>query len=77
MNPGTITYAVKDPTGKGPIKSTQITVPFYASWPSASSPTGTAGRLNPNYQQITQIMSRANSTYEARWSRSRAMAAAA
>ncbi len=65
VNPGTITYAVKDPTGKGPIKSTQITVPFYATWPSASSPSGTAGRLNPDYQQISEIMSRANSTYEA------------
>jgi hypothetical protein len=65
VNPGAITYAVKDPTGMGPIKSTQITVPFYASWPSAGSLTGTAGRLNPDYQQITQIMSRANSTYEA------------
>jgi hypothetical protein len=65
VNPGAITYAVDDPTGKGPIKSTQITVPFYASWPSPTSPTGTAGRLNLNYQQITQIMSRANSTYEA------------
>ncbi len=65
LNPGTITYAVKDPTGKGPIRTTSITVPFYASWPSASSPTGTAGRLNPDYQQITQIMSRSNSTYEA------------
>ena len=65
VNPGTITYAVDDPTGMGPIKTTQITVPFYASWPSAGTPTGTAGRLNPDYQQITQIMSRANSTYEA------------
>jgi hypothetical protein len=65
VNPGTITYSVKDPTGLGPIKATQITVPFYASWPSANSPTGTAGRLNSNYQQITAIMSRANSTYEA------------
>jgi Carboxypeptidase regulatory-like domain len=63
-NPGTITYNVKDPTGKGPIKTTQITVPFYASWPSATSPTGTAGRLNPNYQQIAEITSRVNSTYE-------------
>jgi hypothetical protein len=62
VNPGTITYAVKDAAGAGPIKATQITVPFYASWPT---PTGVAGRLNPNYQQITQIMSRANSTYEA------------
>jgi hypothetical protein len=65
INPGTITYAVEDATGAGPIKATQITVPFYASWPSATSPTGFAGRLNPDYQQITQIMSRANSTYEA------------
>jgi len=67
----TITYAVCDETsstsscsfaGLGPIKTPRITVPFYASWPSS---TGLAGRLNPNYQQITQIMSRANSTYEA------------
>jgi hypothetical protein len=62
VNPGTITYAVKDAAGAGPIKTPQITVPFYASWPTS---TGFAGRLNPNYQQITQIMSRANSTYEA------------
>lgn len=65
INPGTITYAVVDGTGKGPIKTKQITVPFYASWPSATSVTGTAGRLNPNYQQISEIVSRANSTYEA------------
>jgi hypothetical protein len=65
VNPGKITYAVEDATGAGPIKATQITVPFYASWPSATSSTGIAGRLNPNYQQITQIESRANSTYEA------------
>ncbi len=58
----TITYAVVDGTGNGPIKSPQITVPFYASWPS---PTGTVGRLNPDYQQIAEIMSRANSIYEA------------
>ncbi|MGA2086128.1 MAG: hypothetical protein ABSG60_11465, partial [Terracidiphilus sp.] len=58
----TITYAVKDAIGKGPIKATQITVPFYASWPSS---TGIAGRLNPDYQQISEIVSRANSTYEA------------
>ncbi|HMD77336.1 MAG TPA: carboxypeptidase-like regulatory domain-containing protein [Terracidiphilus sp.] len=62
VNPQTITYAVKDATGKGPIKATQITVPFYASWPTS---TGIAGRLNPDYQQISEIMSRANSTYEA------------
>ena len=65
VNPGTITYAVVDGTGKGPIKASQITVPFYASWPSATSGTGTAGRLNPNYQQIAEVFSRANSTYEA------------
>jgi len=76
VNPGSITYAVKNCpytsqtsvvtcTAVGPIKTPTITVPFYASWPSATSPTGFAGRLNPNYQQITQIMSRANSTYEA------------
>jgi hypothetical protein len=65
VNPGSITYAVVDATGKGPIKAPQIIVPFYASWPSTTSPTGFAGRLNPDYQQITQIMSRSNSTYEA------------
>ena len=65
VNPGTITYAVVDGTGKGPIKASQIIVPFYATWPSATSGTGTAGRLNPNYQQISEIFSRANSTYEA------------
>jgi hypothetical protein len=64
VNPGTITYAVIDATGNGPIKTPQITVPFYAARPSATSPTGFAGRLNPNYQQITQITDRANSTYE-------------
>ncbi len=72
VNPGTITYAVKDPTGQGPIKTPTITVPFYALWPSTSCAAtslltiaGQCGRLNPDYQQITQIMSRANSTYEA------------
>jgi hypothetical protein len=62
LNPGTITYSVVDSTGKGPIKTPQITVPFFASWPGDS---GDGGRLNANYQQITQLMSRANSTYEA------------
>ncbi len=65
VNPQTITYAVVDGSGKGPIKTSQITVPFYASWPSATSPTGLGGRLNPNYQQIVQVASRANSTYRA------------
>ena len=44
VNPGTITYAVVDGTAAGPIKTPQITVPFYASWPSPNSPTGFAGR---------------------------------
>jgi hypothetical protein len=61
----TITYAVVDASGAGPIKASQITVPFYASWPSSTSPTGFGGRLNPAYQQVSEIMSRANSTYEA------------
>jgi hypothetical protein len=71
----TITYAVVDPSGLGPIKSAQITVPFYASWPTSQgtcpyyqpqpTSTGVAGRPCPDYQQITNIMSRANSTYEA------------
>ncbi|MDR3725239.1 MAG: carboxypeptidase-like regulatory domain-containing protein [Terracidiphilus sp.] len=61
-NPGTITYAVVDASGKGPIKASQITVPFYATWPTA---TGTAGRANAGYQQIVEIQNRANSTYEA------------
>jgi hypothetical protein len=64
-NPKTITYAVVDGNGSGPIKTPQLTVPFYASWPSAHSPTGFAGRLYPNYQQVTELFSRANSTYEA------------
>jgi hypothetical protein len=65
VNPGSITYGVADGRGLGPIKAARITVPFYASWPSANSSTGFVGRFNPDYQQITQIMSRANSTYEA------------
>jgi hypothetical protein len=76
---GTITYAVvdpikaADPTKGGPIKATQITVPFYASWPGTQGvcpypTTGSVtlpGRPCPDYQQITNIESRANSTYEA------------
>jgi hypothetical protein len=64
-NPQTITYAVVDGNRSGPLKSPNITVPFFASWPSPTSPTGFAGRLNPNYQQVAEIFSRANSTYEA------------
>lgn len=82
-NPG-ITYAVCEQVpvatgntqcghvGLGPIKATQITVPFYASWPAGLCPAGAllnvagqCGRLHPDYQQVTQTMSRANSTYEA------------
>ena len=74
---GMITYGVKDPTGLGPVKTsqtTQVQVPFYASWPGN---TGTCpyytpnqdfvvlGRPCPDYQAITQITSKVNSTYEA------------
>ncbi len=62
VNPKTVTYTVHDASGNGPIKTQQVTVPFFASWPSA---TGANGRLNPSYQQISELMSRANSTYEA------------
>lgn len=71
VNPGTITYAVKDPTGKGPLHAAQITVPYYALWPASDcagrklTVAGQCGRLNPDYQQIDEIASRANSTYEA------------
>ncbi|MGB8031784.1 MAG: carboxypeptidase regulatory-like domain-containing protein [Terracidiphilus sp.] len=58
--------------GLGPIKAAQIAVPFYASWPSADCPSGAqlneagqCGWLNQDYQQISQITSEANSTYEA------------
>ena len=57
--------------GLGPIKDQLIQVPFYASWPDAACPAGSpinlagqCGRLNPNYQQITNVISKANSTYE-------------
>ncbi len=65
VNPRTITYSVVDATGKGPIKAPQIAVPFYASWPSALAPSGVGGRLNSGYQQVSEVFSRANSTYEA------------
>jgi hypothetical protein len=59
-------------SGLGPIKAAQITVPFYASIPSSgcaggssSDPAGQFGWCNPNYQQIDQYTSKANSTYEA------------
>ena len=47
--------------GLGPIKAKQITVPFYASTASK----GVAGWLNPDYQQVNIMESKANSTYEA------------
>jgi Carboxypeptidase regulatory-like domain len=52
-----ITYAVEDPTHGGPIKSPAITVPLY----TARNP------MTPfsNYQQLSSIESRANSTYQA------------
>ena len=65
VNPQTITYAVVDGNASGPLKASQVTVPFYASWPSSLASSGTAGRLNPNYQQILEVFSRANGTYEA------------
>ena len=67
--------------GLGPIKTPTITAPFYASlpfWPSntepspscpgdspTSNPLGPYGWCNPNYQEIDQVTSKANSTYEA------------
>jgi hypothetical protein len=53
QSPQTITYAVVDAIQAGPIKTPQITVPFYQA------------RLNPAYQQLSSIESRANSTYQA------------
>jgi len=64
-NPKTITYAVVDASGSGPIKGQQITVPVFASWPGAGLSSSSGGRLNLNYQQVLEIFSRANSTYEA------------
>jgi hypothetical protein len=65
VNPQIITYAVVDGNNTGPLTARQVAVPFYASWPSPASATGFAGRLNSNYQQIAEILDRANSTYEA------------
>lgn len=65
VNPGTITYAVVDALGAGPLKSSRMTVPFFASWPAFGSRTAAGGRLDTRYQQITELSSRANSTYEA------------
>ncbi|WP_263351011.1 carboxypeptidase-like regulatory domain-containing protein [Acidicapsa acidisoli] len=52
QSPQTITYAVVDAIQAGPIKTPQITVPFYQA------------RLNPAYQQLSSIEGRANSTYQ-------------
>jgi len=52
-NPQTITYDVVDAPGAGPIKTPTVTVPLYNL------------RFNENYQQLTSIESRANSTYDA------------
>lgn len=64
-NPRTITYEVVDGNGSGPIKTPQVKVPFFASWPSAEAASGFGGRLNPNYQEVSEIFSGANSTFEA------------
>jgi hypothetical protein len=61
--PQTITYAVVDAIQAGPIRSEQITVPFYAVLPA--NPTIENARVNPAYQQLASIESRANSTYDA------------
>jgi hypothetical protein len=59
--PQTITYDV--PPNAGPIKTPTLTVPFYAVNPA--NPTLENARPDPNYQQISSIQSRANSTYDA------------
>ena len=51
--PQTITYDVVDTLGAGPVKTPTITVPLYDLRPNA------------NYQQLSSIESRANSTYDA------------
>jgi outer membrane receptor protein involved in Fe transport len=51
-NIGTITYQVVDPNHLGPLPST-YTTKFFTT------------RLNPNYQQITDIVSETNSQYQA------------
>jgi hypothetical protein len=58
--------------GLGPITAATITVPFYAPWPSEACPmppippnTACGGWNNASYQEIDQITSMANSTYEA------------
>ena len=51
-NVGTITYNISDATGKGPLHNS-YTTRFYTT------------RINPNYQQITDIFSETNSVYHA------------
>ncbi len=65
VNPGAVTYAVIDASGKGPLKGSTISVPFFASWPATGATFGDGGRLRENYQGIIELQSRANSTYEA------------
>ncbi len=52
QGPKTITYGVVDALGAGPLKTSQITVPFFSA------------RLNPDYQQIDAVESRSNSKYD-------------
>ncbi len=52
QQPQTITYGVVDALNAGPLKTAQITVPFFSA------------RLNPSYQQIDAIESKANSKYD-------------
>ena len=49
---GTLTYKITDATGKGPLKDS-YTTSFFTQ------------RLNPDYQQITDIFTETNSLYEA------------
>jgi hypothetical protein len=55
--PQTITYAVIDASGEGPIKTPKITVPFYTARFTTAP--------DDKYQQLDSIESRANSTYDA------------
>ncbi len=50
---GTITYAVDDSTGAGPLKGKTYTTSFFTA------------RTNPNYNQFTDIFTETNSHYEA------------
>jgi hypothetical protein len=52
-NAGTITYAVEDKTGQGPLKGKTYTTAFYT------------GRLDQDYSQMTDIFTETNSRYEA------------